>query len=262
VLSRTLTIADVVDIVPTGHELAAPPPPQPSLILLHEDGWVVAVDKPAGVASQPPRARRPGELTLQERLALQLARRGGRRVELVLFHRLDRLTTGIMLFARHHDAARALAQAWGEDRAEKHYLAVVRGDPGEKPLALSAPIGGDPLSPARQRVARAGRPARTEVKRLARAGDFALVELRPHTGRTHQVRVHLAHAGFPVAGDTLYGGRGGVPRPFLHAWRLVLPHPRTGRPLRLQAPVPADMAAFLAHHGVDVAVLLAAVPTH
>ena len=261
VLSRPLHAADVVDVVPPAHELLAPPPLPPPLSLLHEDGWVVVVDKPAGVPSQPPRERRPDELTVHERLALQLAHRDGHRVELLLFHRLDRLTTGIMLFARHHDAARALARAWSEGRSDKRYLTVVRGDPGEKLLTLSWAIAGDRLIPGRQRVVRVGRPARTDVRRLALAGEFALVELRPHTGRTHQVRVHLAHAGFPVAGDTLYGGGGGVPRPFLHAWRLALPHPRTGRTLRLEAPVPADMAASLSRHGVDIAAALAAVST-
>jgi len=87
------------------------------------------------------------------------------------------------------------------------------------------------------------------VHLLARLGEFSLLEIRPLTGRTHQVRVHLAEAGFPVAGDTLYGGGGGVPRPFLHAWRLDFPHPRTGAQLRIEAPIPADMQAFLGGFG-------------
>jgi 23S rRNA-/tRNA-specific pseudouridylate synthase len=95
---------------------------------------------------------------------------------------------------------------------------------------------------------------------LALAGGLALVEARPLTGRMHQVRVHLAELGCPVAGDTLYGGGREVPRPYLHAWRLALPHPRDGRRLELIAPVPADMAAFLAAHGLQVARLEAPAP--
>ncbi len=250
VLSRRLRTADVVDVVAGEEALADPRALPPPLAVVYEDGWVAAVDKPAGVASQPPRERAPGELTAQERLALQVAARDGRRFEPLLIHRLDRLTTGVLLFARQHEAARALARAWAEGRAEKRYLALVLGDPGEGPRTVDAPIGPDAAVPGRFRVGRGGRPARTEIRRLAASGGYALVEVRPLTGRTHQVRVHLAHAGFPVAGDALYGGGGGAPRPFLHAAALTVPHPRDRRRLHLRAPVPSDMAAFLAAHGL------------
>lgn len=250
VLSRPLRLADVVEIVRRDEALAEPAP-VPPLPIIHEDGWLVAIDKPAGVASQPPRERAPGELTAQERLLLQLALREGRRVDALLFHRLDRLTTGVLVFARQRDAARALARTWATGSADKRYLAVVRGDPGEANRTLAGPIAADLLVPGRFRVARDGRPARTRVRRLAAADGLALVEVHPLTGRTHQVRVHLAHAGVPVAGDGLYGG-GDLPRPFLHAWRLTLPHPKDGVPLRLEAPLPADMAAFLAAHGLTL----------
>jgi 23S rRNA pseudouridine1911/1915/1917 synthase len=250
IVSRQLQLADVVDVVHDGNALAEPPPiPQP-LAIVHEDGWLVAIDKPAGVASQPPRSRAPGELTAQERLALQLAARDGRRFEPLLFHRLDRLTTGVLLFACQHDAARALTRAWAEGRADKRYLAVVRGDPGETLRVVTGGIAPDAMAPGRFRVSRGGRPARTEVRRIAASDEFALVEVHPLTGRTHQVRVHLAHAGFPVAGDALYDGGNGGPRPFLHAWRLSIPHPRDASRLHLEAPVPPDMAAFLAAHGL------------
>ena len=249
VLSRTLHLGDVVDILAAGEALLVPPAPA-GLTILHEDGWLVAIDKPAGAASQPPRRRTEGELTAQERLVLQLSLREGHRVEALLFHRLDRLTTGVLVFARQHAAARALARTWAEGRAVKRYLAVVRGDPGAEELDLAGPIATDPVLAGRFRVARGGRPARSRVRRLTAAGGLALVEVHPLTGRTHQVRVHLADAGCPVAGDALYGGGSGVPRPFLHAWRLTLPHPDGGAPLRLEAPLPDDMVAFLAAHGL------------
>jgi len=256
VLSRRLYLADVLDVVPDKEALAPPPPAPPVLPILHEDGWLVAVDKPAGLTTQPPRQRVPGETTAHERVLLQLAAREGKRVEVLLFHRLDRLTTGVLVFARQRDAARALAKIWGLGAAQKQYLAVVHGEPGNGPRKISGPIAPDPLVPGRFRVARSGKPASTEVRLLARLGELSLVEVRPLTGRTHQVRVHLAEAGFPVAGDTLYGGGGGVPRPFLHAWRLTLPHPRTGRQIRLEAPVPADMQGFLAGLGVAAEAVL------
>jgi 23S rRNA pseudouridine1911/1915/1917 synthase len=250
VLSRRLRLADVLDLVPGDEPLAEPSPLPPLLPVLHEDGWLLAVDKPAGLATQPPRQRTPGEMTAHERLLVQIAAREGHRVDVLLFHRLDRLTTGVLVFARQHDAARSLARVWASGAVDKRYLAVVRGTPGEDDRTLSGPIGADPLVHGRFRVARGGKPATTEVRLLARMRDLSLVEVRPLTGRTHQVRVHLSAAGLPVAGDTLYGGGGGVPRPFLHAWRLALPHPHTGRLLRLEAPVPDDLQGFLTGLGV------------
>jgi len=251
VLSRVVRTGDVVDVIPGDERVAAAAPLPPALAIVHEDGWLVAVDKPAGLASQAPRERAPGELTVPEALAMQLAWRDGRRAELLLFHRLDRITSGLLVLARHHDAARALSRAWAEGGAEKTYLAVVRGDPGPAPLAISRAIGRDQLTPGRFRTDRDGKPARTEVVRVATSGGLALVQARPRTGRSHQVRVHLAELGFPVAGDRLYGSRESVPRPFLHAWRLALPHPRDGARLHLEAPLPADMRSFLASHGLE-----------
>lgn len=248
VLSRTVRAGDVIDVIP-GDDRLAPPEQAPSPIgIVHEDGWLVAVNKPPGLASQPPRDRRHGELTAPEVLAMQLALRDGHRVDVLLFHRLDRITSGLLVLARHHEAARALTRTWQAGAAEKIYLAVVRGDPGPAPLAMARAIGRDRLTPGRFRTDRSGKSARTEVVRVAASGGLALVTARPLTGRSHQVRVHLAELGFPVAGDRLYGGGSGVVRPFLHAWKLGLPHPRNGARLQLEAPLPADMQQFLAAH--------------
>ena len=249
VQSRVVQVGDVVDLLdakPTTPPAHAPRP----LPILYEDGHLLAIDKPAGVVTQPPRQRTPGEITVHEWLALQLAWREGRRSDLLLFHRLDRMTTGVLVFARQHEAARALARAWAGGKVRKTYLTVVVGDPGAKPVTVDAPIASDPLVPGRYRPSRRGKPARTEVRRLSVAGELALCEVRPFTGRTHQVRVHLAHLGHPVAGDSLYGGRSDLVRPFLHAWRLVLPHPRERRNLTIEAPIPEEMARFLAAHAL------------
>lgn len=255
VLSRQLHLADVLDIVRGEETLAAPPSAPLSLPILYEDGWLLAVDKPAGLTTQQPRRRAPGETTAHERVLLQLAAREGQRVEILLFHRLDRLTTGVLVFARQQAATRGLTKLWSSGAADKRYLAIVHGRPEERHRKLVGAIAPDPLVPGRFRVVRGGRPATTELRTLAPLGELSLVEAHPLTGRTHQVRVHLAAAGFPVAGDTLYGGRAVVPRPFLHAWRLAFPHPHTGTLLRLEAPVPADLRTFLADLGVAAEVL-------
>lgn len=244
VLSRELATGDVVDVLPTGEALQAAAPLPDPLQVLHEDGWVVAVDKPYGLATQEPAQRRPGELTVHERALMQFAHRQGRRPELLLLHRLDRLTTGVLVLARSHDAARALAAAWEGGQVRKRYLALVDGDPGPGERLVDAPVGRDLLVSGKFRVTGRGRPARSLVRRVATNGAVSLVEVRPLTGRTHQVRVHLAHCGTPVSGDTLYGGSDAVPRPFLHAWRLALPHPADGRPLEVCSPVPADLVAM------------------
>jgi len=242
-LSRALEVGDVVDVLP-GEEMLRPSPPPEMLRVLYEDAWVVAVDKPYGLVTQPPARRLPGEVTVHERVLIQLARRDGRRPELRLFHRLDRLTTGVLVLVRTHEAARALAAAWQTGQVRKRYLALVDGDPGQGERLVEGPVGRDLLLPGKYRVTGRGRPARSLVRRLATTGATSLVEVRPLTGRTHQVRVHLAHLGIPVAGDRLYGGSDAVPRPFLHAWRLTVPHPADARSLELSSPIPVDMAAM------------------
>ncbi len=246
-----MTFADVIELLLPAGDLAAAPDGPPRLPVLLLDGWVMAVDKPAGIATQPPRQRRAGELTLHELATLELSRREGRRTEAILVHRLDRPTTGVVLFARRPRASRALAAAWRDATVEKTYLAVVHGDPGARPFTVDAAIGRDPAAPGRFRVApEEGRPARTDVVPLLAGTGLALVAALPRTGRSHQIRVHLAHSGHPVAGDARYGGAG-AHRPLLHAWRLSLPHPSGRGTLAVEAPLPADLADVLRRHGID-----------
>jgi 23S rRNA-/tRNA-specific pseudouridylate synthase len=143
VLSRPLHTGDILDVIERGEPLAAPAPLPARLPLLHEDTWLIAVDKPAGLASQRRREPAPGELAAIELLALQLALRDGARQQLALFHRLDRITTGVMVFPRHHQASAALAASWREGRVEKRYIAVIRGDPGGRPAVVERAIGRD-----------------------------------------------------------------------------------------------------------------------
>lgn len=249
VQSRTLVAGDVIDVLRSPAELSVPPvPPLPLPAILFEDAWLVVVDKPAGVLSQPAEDSPRGELAIEQQLLLALAARDGRRPFLRMVHRLDRTTSGAVLFARTEQALPRLAAAWRAGTVDRSYLAVVAGDPGFDELEIERPIARDPAHRWRFRVDEAGRPAHSSVRILARhAGRTALVRCRLHTGRTHQVRVHLAAVGHPVVGDRLYGAPAqlGAPRPLLHAASLDLPHPGDGRRLHIESPLPADFERFL-----------------
>ncbi len=242
ILSRPVEAGTVVDLVELAEDLGVPPRPElPAVSIVHEDPWLVVVDKPAGVLSQPAEERAAGELAEDERLLLFLAMREGRPPFLRLVHRLDRVTSGLLLFARSPAATEPLARLWREGRVERRYVAIVEGRPDFESRLVEAPIGRVAGGAWRFEVSPAGKRAATEV-RVIEAGDrFSRVECLLRSGRTHQVRVHLAHLGHPVAGDHLYGARDpGPTRPLLHAAELALPHPKDGRPLRLVAPESAD----------------------
>lgn len=249
VQSRGLVAGDAIDVLRPPSELGVPvAPATPAPAILFEDAWLVVVDKPAGVLSQPAESSTAGELTIEQLLLLFLAARDGRRPFLRLVHRLDRSTSGAVLFARNPESLPRLAEAWRSGQVDRRYLAVVAGDPAFDALEVNRPIGRDPDHQWRFRVDPSGRPARTSIRVLARhAGCSALVECRLLTGRTHQVRVHLAAAGHPVVGDRLYGApvHPGAPRPLLHAASLELPHPKSGQRLRIASPLPAEFGPFI-----------------
>jgi tRNA pseudouridine32 synthase/23S rRNA pseudouridine746 synthase len=221
-----------------------------SIPVLHEDRLLLVVDKPAGRLVIPGRDR--AERSLREELEAAHGR-------LWVVHRLDRGTTGVLVFARSAEAHRALNLAFDAREPEKRYVALVRGVPAaERRIALA-------IAPARKGRMRAaadddprGKPAATTVRLLEAfapaawsGGPLALVEAWPETGRTHQIRVHLAAAGTPLAVDPDYGEEGPLvadggevllARTPLHAARLVLRHPGDGRELAVEAPLPGDMA--------------------
>ena len=223
--------------------------PAPALPVLYRDDRLLAVDKPSGLLVH--RGWGSDRVT-----ALDLARRiAGRRVHPV--HRLDRGTSGVLVFALDAEAARRLGEAFTDGGVDKVYVALVRGRAPEE-IVIDHPI---PRTAGGPRV-----PAVTVVRRLAVAEPepgrlYSLVEARPATGRLHQVRRHLKHAAHPVVGDVEYGKgehnrffreRFGLHRLALHALALALPHPGTGERLRIAAPVPADLASPLAALGLPV----------
>jgi 23S rRNA (cytosine1962-C5)-methyltransferase len=212
--------------------------------ILFADDVLLAVDKPAGVASQAADADRPDDIVT--RLKSHFAARGER--EYVGVHqRLDRDTSGVLVFARRREANASLAAQFEGRKVEKTYLACVTGWPAARKAAtlrdLLAPDGDGRMRVVRGR-APGGKEAVTRVEVVGRSGPRAMLSLSLETGRTHQARVQLAHAGAPIAGDVEYGGAA-APRLMLHASALALAHPRTGAPLRFEAKTPGDFRVWL-----------------
>ena len=207
-----------------------------------EDEHLLVVNKPAPLASIPS-SLVPGEPTLAAGLLYHL----GEGSALHLVNRLDRGTTGLAAAAKTAYVHELLRRRLHTGAFHRTYLAVCLGGPAEERGRVELPIGRDPASAVKRRIDPEGKPAATAYRVLERAGRFALVELAPETGRTHQLRVHMAALGCPLAGDWLYGteDRGMISRPALHAARLALDHPVTGEPLALEAPVPEDMRKLL-----------------
>jgi 23S rRNA pseudouridine1911/1915/1917 synthase len=249
VQSRTVSFGDVVDVLRPPAEVGAPPEPAlPHPVVLHHDGWLLAAAKPAGVLTAPAERMAPDELALDQQVLLALALEEGRRPFVRTVHRLDRSTSGVVLFARRAEALPRLSQSWAEGGVERVYLAVVEGVPELDRTLIDAPIARDQAHAWRFTIAAHGRPARTEAKVVARLDSgLSLLACRLGSGRTHQVRVHLASAGHPVLGDRLYGSRRAdeVGRALLHAWWVALPHPQTGDRLQVLCPPPDDLRPYM-----------------
>ena len=212
------------------------------------------IDKPPGLSLATPRSAPVDAAARRLVAALPESERGlfeGREVSLV--HRLDAPTSGLVLVALDADLHRELARAWAERRVTKLYLALVRGRPRPPTGSFTAALGADRRDRRRMAVDPAGKRARSDYRVIGARRGVALVVLAPRTGRTHQLRVHLAAAGHPIVGDDLYGPRarpGAEPRALLHAWRLEVPGLE---PARFEAPVPGDLAAAMAAAGLDLA---------
>jgi 23S rRNA pseudouridine1911/1915/1917 synthase len=199
----------------------------------------VVVDKPAGMVVHPAPGHVRGTLA---NAVLGLDPDGF----VGLVHRLDRDTSGLLVVARDEAALRDLQAQWQRREVEKVYLALVRGTPREPRATIEAPIGRDPRDRQRMAVVARGRAATTDYRVVQRYCGETLLECRIHTGRTHQIRVHLASIGHPVVGDAVYGRpESTLGRQFLHAHRLAFRHPRDGRPAVFEAELPAELSAYL-----------------
>lgn len=216
------------------------------LTVLHDDEDIVVIDKPAGMVVHPAAGHHSGTL-VHALLAL-----GGRWSTLGgsarpgIVHRLDKGTSGLILAARTDAAHRSLSAQLADRTLSRTYLAIVRGGLAADERVLEGPIARHPRDRLRMAVVEGGRPARTRVRAIERRGGHTLVRCELETGRTHQIRVHLAALGHPVAGDDLYGRRrpGDPERPMLHAFRLRFRHPGSGEVMTFEAPPPPDFTAY------------------
>jgi 23S rRNA pseudouridine1911/1915/1917 synthase len=200
------------------------------------------LNKPAGLVVHPAAGNWSGTLLnglLAHHAAAATLPRAG------IVHRLDKDTSGLMVVGKTLPAVTALSRAIAAREVHRHYLTLVHGRVGWDETTVDQPIGRDPVSRVRMAVLSSGKPARTELQCIARNDRFSALACKLHTGRTHQIRVHLAWLGHVLVADALYGGAPalGLQRQALHAARLRLQHPLAGVWLDLQCPLPADLAA-------------------
>ena len=262
--SRLLARGDRVTVRIPDHQ---PPrtlvPAAIPLVVVYEDEYLAVIDKPAGLVVHPA----PGhwdDTLVNALVARGTTLAGGAEGRPGIVHRLDRDTSGLMVVAKTELAHRRLGAAIAARRVRRTYAALAWGHLGEGPTVIEAPLARHPQDRKRMAVTPAGRAARTVATVVARFSVADLLRLELHTGRTHQIRVHLEHIGHPVVGDPVYGGGGSrrisgaarrsaetleraVPRQALHAAALAFRHPITHAPVEFHAEWPADLrAAFLA----------------
>ncbi len=238
--------------------LVIPPVAETSLLaeaipisVIYEDEDLLVVDKPAGLVVHPAPGHATGTLVnallhhVEELPGIAGVARPG------LVHRLDKDTSGLLIVAKSDVAQSSLMAQLKARRVKKTYIALVQGSVAAEIGRIEAPIGRDPSERKRMAVVASGRAATTGYRVRERFAGWTLLELDLITGRTHQIRVHLTEIGHPLAGDPTYGngtsrrGPTETTRLFLHAWRVSFTHPRDGRLMRLETPLPADLQAPL-----------------
>jgi 23S rRNA pseudouridine1911/1915/1917 synthase len=239
---------------------AEPQPEDLPLAMVYADADLVVIDKPAGLSVHPGAGRPAGTLVNALLHHVRDLSGVGGVLRPGIVHRLDRGTSGLLVVAKHDAAHRALARQFAERSVEKEYLAVVLGVPASAAGRIDLPIGRDPRRRLTMSVrAPRARAALTEWRRVEVFDGAALLRVRLHTGRTHQIRVHLASLGHPIAGDAAYGGTRTPPargvrarqalaalsRPALHSARLAFTHPTSGERLTFESALPADLEALL-----------------
>jgi len=240
---------------------AEPQPEDIPIAVVYEDAHLLVVNKPAGLVVHPGAGTSRGTLVNALLGHVHDLSGVGGVLRPGIVHRLDRGTSGLLVVAKDDETHRSLVRQFAGRTVEKEYLALVLGSPARPSGEIDSPIGRDPVHRQKMSVrAPRGREARTSWRVEERFDGAALLRVRIHTGRTHQIRVHLASIGHPVAGDAVYGGKrtlssrraaareayASLDRPALHAARLAFTHPATRERLTFEAPLPADLESVLA----------------
>lgn len=229
-----------LELVPTAQSQSFKAEALP-LAVVHEDDDLMVIDKVVGMVVHPAAGHWSGTLLnavlAHHPSAFDLPRAG-------IVHRLDKDTSGLMVVAKTLVAMTALVRALAARDVSREYVAIARGTPVQTRFSVDAALGRDPVSRIKMAVRSDGKPARTDVEVVGASDGFCALRCKLHSGRTHQIRVHLASRGLPLVGDALYGGVEalGMQRQALHAVRLGLVHPSTGRTLTFVAPPPTDFA--------------------
>jgi 23S rRNA pseudouridine1911/1915/1917 synthase len=243
VASRRLRAAQQVrlELVPTEESLAFRPQAM-ALDILFEDEHLLVLNKPAGLVVHPAAGNWSGTLLnglLAHHAAAATLPRAG------IVHRLDKDTSGVMMVGKSLPAVTALTRDIAARDVHRRYLALVHGMPAAPLMSIDSPIGRDPAVRVRMAVVPGGRPARTDVELVAARDGCSALRCTLHTGRTHQIRVHLSSRGLPLVADALYGGKPalGMARQALHAVLLRLAHPISRQTMSFDGPAPADFAA-------------------
>ncbi|MCD8084979.1 MAG: RluA family pseudouridine synthase [Clostridiales bacterium] len=228
--------------IPEQEDSAIVPTPGP-VDIRYEDDWLLVAEKPAGLSVHPG----PGHYTdtLGNYLTWHYQQQGQPFV-LRLVNRLDKGTSGLLVAAKSAAVQEALMRQLHTERFRRQYLAICQGNPPEREGTVDLPIGKRPGTLNEYQVRPDGLEARTDYRVLERQGDRCLLSLTLHTGRTHQIRVHLAALGCPLAGDAIYGGSGPPGRPALHSCKVELFHPINGGLISVESPLPEDLRTFWA----------------
>jgi 23S rRNA pseudouridine1911/1915/1917 synthase len=236
---------DIVELTEPALERIEAEPEQIALEVLFEDNDLLVLNKPAGLVMHPGPGH-PHHTLVNALLAhcKNLSGIGGRERPGIV-HRLDKETSGVLVVAKSDATHRDLSKQFAARTMQKIYLALVAGIPRKSSGVVDKAIARHPVHRQRMSIARRqGRAAKTEYRVLRSGAGLSLLECTLHSGRTHQIRVHLHHLGHPVLGDKSYGGKraGTFPRQLLHAWKLGFRHPRTSEMMTFEAPIPADFA--------------------
>ncbi len=235
-------------VIPEEEPLAVEPQMIP-LQILYEDEFLMVINKPAGLVVHPSFGHKNGTLVnaIAAYLKLPLDQKSLRPG---IVHRLDKDTTGAIVVAKNSEVQEKMSAMFKERKVKKVYRAIVWGTMKEKEGQIVAKIGRHPKDRKRMAVVKNGREAITEYRVINELDGFTYVEVYPHTGRTHQIRVHFSYIGHPIVGDPTYGKRikNCAERPLLHALSLEFPHPVKGEKVSVLAPEPKDIKEFIEKH--------------